>query len=100
MKMYDKFNEEYLRLYKELENNNFEVKNEVFKLEKNIEEECVMSQGKEELELIKLLNKVKNIKNEFEFFDPEDMLDMMFPDRYDQGFDEDSMSYDSVFGDD
>ena len=36
MKMYDKFNEEYLRLYKELENNNFEVKNEVFKLEKNI----------------------------------------------------------------
>ena len=34
MKMYDKFNEEYLRLYKELENNNFEVKNEVFKLYK------------------------------------------------------------------
>jgi hypothetical protein len=28
----------------------------------------------------------------------EDMLDMMFPDRHDDDFDEDSMSYDSVFG--
>ena len=30
----------------------------------------------------------------------EDMLDNMFPNRHDDDFDEDSMSYDSVFGDD
>lgn len=28
------------------------------------------------------------------------VLDMMFPDRHDEDFDEDSMSYDSVFGGD
>ena len=100
MERYDKFNEEYLRLYKELENNNFEVENEVFELEKKIEDECNITQGKEKLELIKLLNKIKDMKKEFEFYDPEDMLDMMFPDRYDENFDEESMSYDSVFGDD
>lgn len=30
----------------------------------------------------------------------EDTLDDMFPDRHDPDFDEDSMSHDSVFGDD
>ncbi len=100
MERYKKLNEDYLRLYNELENDNFEVKKEVIELEEKIEEECVISQGKEKLELIKLLNKVKNMKKEFEFYNQEAILDMMFPDRYDQGFDEDSMSYDSVFGDD
>ncbi|WP_313032027.1 hypothetical protein [Soonwooa sp.] len=33
-------------------------------------------------------------------YDEESELDMMFPDRHDDDFDEDSMSWDSVFGDD
>lgn len=35
-----------------------------------------------------------------EGYDEEGELDMMFPDRHDDNFDEDSMSWDSVFGDD
>jgi len=33
-------------------------------------------------------------------YDEDAELDMMFPNRHDENFDEDSMSYDSVFGDD
>ena len=43
---------------------------------------------------------IARIKKDNEFYDSEENLDMMFPDRYDDDFDEDSMSYDSVFGDD
>ena len=45
----------------------------------------------------KMLNK---IKRENDFFDKDSMLDKMFSNRHDDDFDEDSMSYDSVFGDD
>ena len=48
----------------------------------------------------KLEKKINKIKKDFDFYDSEAELDMMFPNRYDEGFDEDSMSYDSVFGDD
>ena len=40
------------------------------------------------------------IKKENDFYDKETELDYMFPDRHDSDFDEDSMSYDSVFGGD
>jgi hypothetical protein len=43
---------------------------------------------------------IKLKKDDLEFFDPEAELDRMFPDRHDPDFDEDSISYDSVFGDD
>ena len=43
---------------------------------------------------------ILGIKKDNDFYDPEENLDMMFPDRYDDDFDEDSMSYDSAFGDD
>ena len=43
---------------------------------------------------------IARIKKDNDFYDPEENLDMMFPDRYDDDFDEDSMSYDSAFGDD
>lgn len=33
-------------------------------------------------------------------FDPEAVLDWMFPDRHDEDFDEDNMNLDSEFGDD
>lgn len=44
--------------------------------------------------------KIKQLKKENDFYDSENELDRMFPNRHDEDFDEDSMSYDSVFGDD
>ncbi len=43
---------------------------------------------------------IARIKKDNDFYDPEENLDMMFPDRYDDDFDDESISYDSVFGDD
>jgi hypothetical protein len=43
---------------------------------------------------------IKNLKGESDFYDEDAELDSMFPDRHDEDFDEDSMSYDSVFGSD
>ncbi len=43
---------------------------------------------------------IARIKKDNDFYDPDASLDAMFPDRYDDDFDEDLMSYDSVFGDD
>lgn len=51
-------------------------------------------------QLEKLQKKVKAFKREYDFYDEGAELDRMFPDRHDDDFDEDSMSYDSVFGDD
>ena len=56
--------------------------------------------GKEYIQLNKLIEKIGELKKEHEFYDAEAELDNMFPDRHDEGFDEDSMSPDSVFGDD
>ena len=44
--------------------------------------------------------KILEMKRELGLYVEEDMLDMMFPDRQDEDFDEDSMSWDSVFGGD
>ena len=43
---------------------------------------------------------VRKVKIERFIYDEEIELDLIFPDRHDPDFDEDSMSYDSVFGDD
>tara|TARA_R110002020_G_scaffold404266_2_gene614340 strand:- start:12113 stop:12412 length:300 start_codon:yes stop_codon:yes gene_type:complete len=51
------------------------------------------------LELKKLKKDIANFKEEESFYNAEAELDRMFPDRHDEGFDEDSMSWDSVFGD-
>lgn len=48
----------------------------------------------------KLSKRVNQIKKENDFYDEETELDYMFPDRHDPDFDEDSISYDSVFGGD
>jgi hypothetical protein len=55
----------------------------------------------EEIHLFERLQKsINRIKKENDFYDAEAELDRMFPDRHDEDFDEDSMSYDSVFGGD
>jgi hypothetical protein len=55
----------------------------------------------EEAEQLEKLNKrVQAFKREYDFYDADAELDRMFPERHEEGFDEDSMSWDSVFGDD
>ncbi|MBI9041950.1 hypothetical protein [Lutibacter sp.] len=48
----------------------------------------------------RLQRRINNIKKENDFYDAEGELDMMFPERHNEDFDEDSMSYDSIFGGD
>lgn len=50
--------------------------------------------------ITKAMKIIDRIKKDNEFYDSEENLDMMFPDRYDDDFDDELMSYDSVFGDD
>lgn len=45
-----------------------------------------------------LKTELQDFKDEHNFFDQEAELDMMFPNRHEEGFDDDDMSYDSVFG--
>lgn len=47
-----------------------------------------------------LLKDINILKRDNNCFDAEGELDMMFPDRNDEDFDEDSTSFDSAFGDD
>ncbi|TDW52738.1 hypothetical protein EV144_1011431 [Flavobacterium sp. 270] len=100
MNKIEKFTAEYSRLYQELENGNFEVEHDVYSLEHSLQEELTYSFGNEGEKFQKLLNKIKKMKKEFDFYDQEVELDRMFPDRHDDDFDEESMNYDSVFGDD
>jgi len=83
--------------------NNEEIENlesEVYELESEIDNNLDIAQGFQFSQLQKLKKRILHIKKENDFFDAESELDTMFPNRYDDDFDEDSMSYDSVFGDD
>ena len=95
------FYQEQLDHYREeLENDNYDVEQDVVDLEENLKREIEMSFEENDAPYRKVLKAVKALKREFDFYDQEGELDMMFPDRHDDDFDEDSMSYDSVFGDD
>ena len=100
MKEFNQLNEEFERIYAELENDNLDAEQEMLELEEKVREAFEYSIGKEQTEIRGLLKKIKSIKKEFDFFDSEAELDNMFPNRRDDDFDDDSMSYDSVFGDD
>ena len=96
--------------YNELENGNWDVEEQVYELENKINELLdeysyqneydYNGSQKEFRALNKLRREVKTLKKDFDFYDAEAELNMMFPDRHDEDFDEDSMSYDSVFGND
>ena len=100
MEDFNILNEDFERIYAELENNNFEAEEQMNELEENVRNAYEFSQGKEQSAFLGLLKKIKSAKQEFDFFDSDAELDSMFPNRNDDDFDEDSMSYDSVFGDD
>ena len=101
-------NTEYSKLRKQLDKleekiDNLEVwefEDEAYELEEKVNSRMQETYGKEFDSYKKLSNRINRIKKENDFYDPEVELDRMFPDRHDEDFDEDSMSYDSVFGDD
>lgn len=76
------------------------IENEVYELEEQIEFhiKCEVNDYFY-FKLQKLSKRLKQIKVEYDFFDEENELDRMFPDRHDEDFDEDSI-YDIVFRDD
>ncbi len=80
----------------EVDINLFEEK--VYKLEEEVQNEIYFSFSQEKAELIQLLHKIARFKKENDFYNAEDELDRMFPNRGDDDFDEDSTSFESVFG--
>lgn len=95
------YHEELDRFREELENENYDVQQEVLDMEIQIHSEIEQLYPQEDFEPYeKVLREVKALKGEFDFYDEEGELDMMFPDRHDDDFDEDSMSASSFFGDD
>jgi hypothetical protein len=77
-----------------------ELEERVYKLEREINSNLEMCHESENASFQKLLKRINTIKKENDFYDEEATDDMMFPDRHDDDFDEDSMSNDSVFGGD
>ncbi|MGI9191695.1 MAG: hypothetical protein ACR2IL_06190 [Chitinophagaceae bacterium] len=94
------FNEEFKRIYEQLEQDNFDAEDDLITLEEKMVEALDYALPTELPALQDLLKQIAETKNEFDIIDEEDALDMMFPDRHEEDFDEDSMSYDSVIGDD
>lgn len=99
MNTFNELNEEFNRIYEELQNDNFEAEEEMIQLEEKVREAIEYTHGVENKSLNGLMSEIKSAKKEFDFFDADAELDNMFPNRYDDDFDEDSMSYDSVIGD-
>ncbi len=77
-----------------------ELEEIVYKLEEDISEVIGSGMPNEENSLRSLLKKIAFFKKENDFYDADAELDRMFPNRNDDDFDEDSMSYESVFGKD
>ena len=76
------------------------LESEVCDLESEIDNYLDIAQGVQLSQLQKLKKRIIQIKQENDFYDADGELDRMFPNRHDDDFDEDSMSYDSVFGED
>lgn len=95
------YKKELEKYREELENNNYDVEQDVVDLEMKIEQQIQeMADYENTKPFEKLLIELKSLKREFDFYDENAELNRMFPDRHDEDFDEDSMSYDSIFGGD
>jgi len=94
------FKEKFAEIEEEVDDADFnELEEKVYKLEEEISEAMGDIPG-EENALRNLLKKIARFKKENDFYDADAELDRMFPNRNDDDFDEDSMSYESVFGKD
>ena len=95
------YQEELDRFREEQENENYDIEQDVLDLEMQLNEEIQLRYDAEEAAPYeKVLRELKTLKEEFNFYDEEGELVVMFPDRHDDDFDEDSMSASSFFGDD
>lgn len=93
MENWKNYTEQLHNFREELENGNYDVEQDVVNLQNKIEdaiEQCF--NDNERLPYKRLLKELKEIKQEFDFYDEEGELDMMFPDRHDEDFDDDSMN--------
>ena len=114
-----RLNKRFLDAVEQTENQDDDYEQIVYDLEKDVKEELKSVEDyiyshpkygfipdeqipnwKDISELESLLKKITHLKNENDFYDAEDMSDMMFPNRFDEDFDEDSLSNDSAYEDD
>ncbi len=100
METYNRLNEAYLKFLDELENDNYEVEQDVLDLEQEVNDALEYTSGKENQKLRELSKNINIMKEEYDFYDEETELDRMFPNRDDEDFDGDEISFDSVLGDD
>ena len=77
-----------------------DLEEKVYQLEGEINIQKKICFEGEFAEFDNLSKRINQIKKENDFYDKESEYDRMFPNRHDPDFDEDSMSYDSVFGED
>lgn len=98
MEHWEVYQDELDRYREELDNENYEVREDVLDLEMKLNEEIQLRyEPKDAAPYEKVLRDLKALKQEFDFYDEEGELDMMFPNRHDDDFDEDSMN---MFGND
>ncbi|MCF8428264.1 MAG: hypothetical protein K9H61_06100 [Bacteroidia bacterium] len=99
MKHIEKLNSTYAQIYERLQNDEANLDQEIYDLDREVKDYMETTNGNEHMQLKGLLIKILAMKKEFDIYDEESELDRMFPERHEEGFDEDSMSYDSVIGD-
>jgi replicative DNA helicase len=92
MEVYNRINEKYLKILEDLDNENYEVDQEIFDLEDEIKEALEYTTDEEYENLLELVDELKSTKREYGFYVEEDELDNMFPDRHDEDFDEDDIN--------
>lgn len=109
MEEINELRELFHHIYEELSNDNYEAEEQVADLEEKIDlltdeyayqdDYDFQGERKESDALKKLKNDIQKMKREFDFYDEEAELDMMFPNRHNDDFDEDDLGFRSVFGD-
>ena len=71
METYDRLNEAYLKFLDELENDNYEVEQDVLDLEQEVNDALEYTSGKENLKLRELSKNINIMKEEYDFYDEE-----------------------------
>ncbi len=81
------YQEELDRFREELENENYDVEQEVLDLEMQLNDEIEQLYPEEDSEPYeKVLRELKALKEEFDFYDQEGELDMLYPNLHDDDF--------------
>lgn len=98
----EKFRERLEHYRNELENDNYDVEQDVVDLEEEVTEMSHQYDYQNDYDykgkpseynaLKAILNDIQKLKREFDFYDAEGELDIMYPNRHEEGFDEDSMN--------